>query len=472
MATVSAVANAPRNGAGRSAERLKSWKEIAAYFGTDERTVRRWETQRGLPVHRLPGGKRGTVFAEAAELERWLQASPAAELGQGEQATRVSRRGLLAGVAALAAAGGGWILWPDRTEQPAGTASLLERGVAATHLGTAESTAQAIDLLRDAVIQNPGDARAWGALAVAYCAAQYFVEDRAAEAMMAKSREATRHALALDPGSTLAAAAAALSVPTYRNWPAAETALRDVLRRQPDQFEARMALSRLLANVGRTQDSLAVAWPLRAGQPLRPNVEYWIGALLWQVGRAGESERVLANGLHRWPRNYMTWFTRYWELLYTGRSDAALALVQATGSRPIGIPRWNFALLETTARAVASGTASDVHAAVTAHTVAAKRGAGLAENAIEVCAYLGALDQAFAIAEGYYLGRGFAVASTRYSDQQGSFTRSTARETKGLFSPSTAAMRRDPRFESLVRAIGLPDYWRQAGTWNSVREPS
>ena len=33
--------------------RLGSWKEIAAFFDLDESTVRRWEKDRGLPVHRV-----------------------------------------------------------------------------------------------------------------------------------------------------------------------------------------------------------------------------------------------------------------------------------------------------------------------------------------------------------------------------------------------------------------------------------
>ena len=52
--------------------RLDSWKAIAAFFGKDERTVKRWEKERGLPVRRLPGASRGTVFAYTSELERWL----------------------------------------------------------------------------------------------------------------------------------------------------------------------------------------------------------------------------------------------------------------------------------------------------------------------------------------------------------------------------------------------------------------
>ncbi|MGO9087774.1 MAG: hypothetical protein ACLQBK_21365 [Candidatus Sulfotelmatobacter sp.] len=53
-------------------KRLDSWKEIAAFFGRAERTVKRWESERGLPVHRVPGGGRSAVFAYTAELADWL----------------------------------------------------------------------------------------------------------------------------------------------------------------------------------------------------------------------------------------------------------------------------------------------------------------------------------------------------------------------------------------------------------------
>ena len=54
-------------------KRLDSWKEIAAFFGRAERTVKRWETERGLPVHRLPGSGRSSVFAYSDELADWLK---------------------------------------------------------------------------------------------------------------------------------------------------------------------------------------------------------------------------------------------------------------------------------------------------------------------------------------------------------------------------------------------------------------
>ena len=51
---------------------LVSWKEIAAFLDRAERTVKRWERERGLPVHRVPGGERSGVFAYSHELNAWL----------------------------------------------------------------------------------------------------------------------------------------------------------------------------------------------------------------------------------------------------------------------------------------------------------------------------------------------------------------------------------------------------------------
>jgi len=54
--------------------RIESWKKIAVHFGKDERTVKRWEKERNLPVHRMPG-KNGGVFAYVSELETWFNSS-------------------------------------------------------------------------------------------------------------------------------------------------------------------------------------------------------------------------------------------------------------------------------------------------------------------------------------------------------------------------------------------------------------
>ena len=55
-------------------DRLESWKEIASYLRRDVRTVQRWEQERGLPVHRIPGAAKGAgVYAIRVEIDAWWE---------------------------------------------------------------------------------------------------------------------------------------------------------------------------------------------------------------------------------------------------------------------------------------------------------------------------------------------------------------------------------------------------------------
>src|SRR5215467_6296547 len=58
----------------RSEEVLEGWKAIAEYLRLTERTVQRWEKDRGLPVRRFKGespDEQSRVFAYKAEIDAW-----------------------------------------------------------------------------------------------------------------------------------------------------------------------------------------------------------------------------------------------------------------------------------------------------------------------------------------------------------------------------------------------------------------
>ena len=106
--------------------RLDSWKEIAAFFGRDERTVRRWEKESALPVHRVPGAAKGRVFAYESELDLWLstpqalrtktlalepQISPV-QISQVQPEDKLGAAGVWVGILAICAAlaAGIWVI--------------------------------------------------------------------------------------------------------------------------------------------------------------------------------------------------------------------------------------------------------------------------------------------------------------------------------------------------------------------------
>jgi len=65
---------------------LDSWKGIAAYLKRSPRTIRRWEHQEGLPVHRHLHSKEATVYAFANEIDAWRKSRSAA-VGQRQLAS-------------------------------------------------------------------------------------------------------------------------------------------------------------------------------------------------------------------------------------------------------------------------------------------------------------------------------------------------------------------------------------------------
>lgn len=86
-----------------NSRRLDSWKQIADYLGRDPSTVRRWEGEKRLPVHRVPGGRRQNVFAYQDEIDGWLaQGAPDPEAGVGDGQAALQESPLSQTVAAAA----------------------------------------------------------------------------------------------------------------------------------------------------------------------------------------------------------------------------------------------------------------------------------------------------------------------------------------------------------------------------------
>ena len=108
-----------------SNRRLDSWKEIAAFLGRGERTVKRWEQERALPVRRLPGKAKGSVFAFTDELTEWLKSAPSAELEESGAIEAVETDAEANGAGTLAAG-----VKTEAAERKAETAAPLATPVA------------------------------------------------------------------------------------------------------------------------------------------------------------------------------------------------------------------------------------------------------------------------------------------------------------------------------------------------------
>lgn len=80
-----------------------------------------------------------------------------------------------------------------------------------------------------------------------------------------------------------------------------------------------------------------------------------------------------------------------------------------------------------------------------------------------VLSAVGLIDDAFAVAEGSLLRRGPLIGAVARGSGELVVNDQSWRRTMNLFTPATAAMRRQSRFAALCRGIGLTDYWRHPG---------
>lgn len=212
-------------------EALKGWKSIADFFGRDTSTVMRWSAQRGLPVRRLPGEGRSSVYALPAELAAWLATesraapdvappaavvspAPVAQVDNGPvtaaaaasfAAPRTRRMGYGIAAAAVAAAAAAVVAGRgplSATRAPIFHNAATERAVlAATYdldLRTPASLERARAEFGAVIARDPTAAPAYAGLSETYLLLREYTAFPSAEAYRAAAA-AAKAAIALDP---------------------------------------------------------------------------------------------------------------------------------------------------------------------------------------------------------------------------------------------------------------------------------
>lgn len=198
-----------------SGERLNGWKQIAAFLGRDESTVKRWEGTRGLPIRRLPGHSGGGVYAFRDELQGWLRGDARADPPPADRVRlRPPRPGRVAAAGGLAlgvlTAFGAlgtfrWVFSRPADLRPADprhaeAAELYRRGEYLWSQRTPGALQAATDLFTQSVIKDPSYAEPYAGLASSYLMMREFSAMPAAQAYP-RAEDAAQRALALDPNS-------------------------------------------------------------------------------------------------------------------------------------------------------------------------------------------------------------------------------------------------------------------------------
>jgi tetratricopeptide (TPR) repeat protein len=306
--------------------RLDSWKEIASFFGRDERTVKRWERSRSLPVHRIPGGERGGVFAYTEELKSWLNtplngtdnpptdhspiesspASPAPSLPAANTATTapnrsqpwVTRAVILGGVALslvllihfvpLRLHGIGSI----STANPplvshienAEAEELYLRGRYYWNRRTGDDLNHAVEDFTRAIAHDPSDAKAYAGLADSYNLIREYGSMPESEAYP-RAFDAASKAVALDDSLAEGHRALAFTL-FFWKWdvPNALQEYQKAIRLDPNNVEAHHWYATTLLDLGRFSESLAEIERARTLDPTSPAILADRGLILFWAG--------------------------------------------------------------------------------------------------------------------------------------------------------------------------------------------
>ncbi len=298
--------------------RLVGWASIGAYVGRDARTAQRYERERGLPVRRMPGGGRSTVFALRDELDGWLledeardlpetapvpapeaapaDTPPASALAISAPTPRKRRPVLLgafAGVAVLSVLGAvGLRAVPARSGPSATVSTYDQQAAAALSQRSPAGLARAIDGYTQAVVRDPQDAAAYAGLANSYNLAPEVMGMAPSDAY-ARAAAAGERALALAPGSADAHRAIAFTAFWWGQDPKrADGEFRRALALDPQSALTHHWYATMLGALG---DPRALAHIDRA-LSLAPSPALMIdkGWILAMLGREDEAAAVLA----------------------------------------------------------------------------------------------------------------------------------------------------------------------------------
>jgi len=373
----------------------------------------------------------------------------------------VSRRRFVAGAGA-AAAGGAALLWLLPKLRNPRAASLMDQAEDSLRRQTADL--RTVRMLEEATAIAPASARAWGLLGLSCALVGQDSDPTDAAPLLDKAEKAAQRALKRDAREPNALLAMFELQGSTLDWFTRDRRLRQILAIDSDNVCAIAELALFTQATGMVRESWD--WNERALslQPLVADFLVKRALKLWILGRTAEADKVIdqVRALH--PHDHWPWYARLHIYTYTGRAQAALAMLDSEPAMARLSPPMT-ALLRAALPALDQPTRERIARAREACVVVSQRSPRVAYEAVAILCALGDADSAFSVAEGILLSRGSLVPR-----QPGAVTPAQTAywriSTQWMFTPPVVVMRRDRRFLGLCKAIGLTDYWRKRG-----REP-
>ena len=295
--------------------RLDGWKSIAAYFNRERTTVIRWSTERGMPVHRIPGSRRGSVYALTEELDAWLETSR--EQGLREEDSDTTQPPVPTDVP-LAASGRKWwrigggalamaaafgvaaYAWPDPKAEPRLQVPQSEEAAAFYVEARSDwarrtpvSILSAIEKLQHVVAIEPGFAPAYSALADSFLLAREFGSLTDLEAF-SRAQLAVDAALKIDPAQASALRAKGFIEYWWRgDRIKAGRSFRRALAIDDKSAQTQFWFANTLIDNGEFREGLQRFVGAQLLEPASPAIAADLAWARWSVGETQEAKAAL-----------------------------------------------------------------------------------------------------------------------------------------------------------------------------------
>jgi hypothetical protein len=319
-----------------------------------------------------------------------------------------------------------------------------------------------LEQLRRACAIAPDNAKAWGMLALLYRHAAEYGDLESVSESLSGCEAAARRAIALESGQPEGLTALVSVVPLFGRWSEARNSLLAIVAANPRSAIPANDLANLEMATGRICEGKRIRDGLIAADPLAAGLCYKSVYQHWAVGDLSRMDHVADRAMQLWPSHPAVWMVRLWTLAYTDRVPAALSMLEDKAAGP-NVPAPALAFLRRVLTAVHSGEAATVQSAVEMSVVMARTGPANAIASLFALGLLNASNEAFQVAEAYYLRCGSSPVPIRHTEVELSLNEQHRRLTQVLFMPVFARMRADSRFVKLCSHIGLTDYWNESG---------
>lgn len=301
-----------------------------------------------------------------------------------------------------------------------------------------------LDAMRQAAREAPDFAAAHSVLAkhLAFVAAYQLLEQTAP--LRDEAEREARRALELDPKDPDAFVTFGLLTPPL-DYSKREAFYRQALASNPSWSHANGFLANVMSDTGRLHEAAAL---YQRAASVNPQSTDWASAAadgLVSIGQTQEADQELARLSQLWPNDPENFGAELDSLVAQKRWADALKLLDRAGSfagtfSSEWITNWRRTLtvLQSDNPAMRNALRQDLLAIAPNQP----------EQVMNLLALLGFTDDAIAIGDHDLRVDSVAEDSAQF-----------------LFSPYTAALRRDPRFMTLAARFGLVDYWRSTGHW-------